>query len=91
MYKSCVTVYKIMYDMAPEYLNSMVSYAIPSRPNLRSMDDILTLKLPGCDKGIHFNMIQNWNSLPFELRHEPSFETFKNKLKTFYFRVAYNT
>ena len=80
-----------MYDKAPEYLNDMVSYAVPSRPNLRSMHDILTLKLPDHTHGIHFNMIQNWNSLPFDLRHEPRLEVFKNKLKTFYFQVAYNT
>ena len=77
--------------MAPEYLNDMVSYVIPNRSNLRSMHGILILTLPGHAQGIHFNMIQNWNSLPFELRHEPSFEAFKSKLKTFYYQVAYDT
>ena len=91
MYKSCVTVYKILYDMAPEYLSDMVTFTLPSRPNLRSMNDILKLQLPDQTQGIHYNMINTWNCLPFELRHEPDFNVFKKRLKTFYFQLAYNT
>ena len=77
--------------MAPEYLSDMVTFTLPSRPNLRSMNDILKLQLPDQTQGIHYNMINTWNCSPFEVRHEPDFNVFKKRLKTFYFQLAYNT
>ena len=89
MFKSCLTVYKIVNHLAPHYLNDLAKRVIPNRDNLRSSNDTLALALPQKQKCIQHNMINNWNSLSFEIRDSNSVESFKKSLKTNYFQLAY--
>ena len=59
------------------------------RDNLRSSNDTLALALPQKHKCIQHNIINNWNSLSFEIRDSNSVESFKKSLKTNYFQLAY--
>ena len=89
-YKSCLTVYKIINGMAPDYLMDFALHIVRNRQNLRSASDNLILQLPTCNKTLRFHLIKSWNVLPFELRSISSIEHFKTSLKTFYFRQAYD-
>ena len=89
-YKLCLTVYKIINGMAPDYLMDFSQHIVRNRQNLRSSSDNLILQLPTCNKTLRFHLIKSWNVLPFELRSISSIERFKTSLKTFYFTQAYD-
>ena len=90
-YKSCVLMYQIINNLAPDYLSSMAYPDIGNRDNLRSGIDCLHMKLPNCKQCIEYDMIINWNELPIELRYVSAFTlyAFKKQLKTHYFISAY--
>ena len=90
-FKSCVTVFKMANECAPEYLSPFVQYNLPARDNLRSNNDVLIFKLPRCEKSIKYKMISDWNTLPAHLRYITSLEDFKANLKTHLFRIAYDS
>ena len=90
-YKSCVTVFKIMNNLSPDYLAHIVQPVIRNRGNLRSSSDSLILELPNCNKCLQYNIIKHWNALPLELRASTSVELFKKSLKTYYFIQAYGS
>ena len=65
-YKSCLTVYKIINGMAPDYLMDFSQHIVRNRQNLRSSSDNLILQLPTCNKTLRFHLIKSWKVLPFE-------------------------
>ena len=83
-------VYKILNNLAPEYFNSFAQPVTRNRENLRSASDQLLLQLSKSNKTLRYHLINNWNSLPYELRSIPTVEQFKTSLKIFYFRLAYD-
>ena len=89
-YKSCLTVYKTLYNLAPAYLEELAQPMLRNRDNLRSELDYLLLQYPNSSKTLRYYLVNNWNSLPFELRCIPTIERFKSSLKTFCFNKAYN-
>ena len=89
IFKSCVTVFKSLNGLAPDYLAPMINYNFPTRDNLRSGNDVTILRLPICNKTLQYAMIDNWNNLPVTLRYETSLNQFKTNLKTHLFRIAY--
>ena len=90
MFKSCLVVYKILNNLAPEYLKEMAVPVTRNRENMRSSADNLQLKYPDSEKCIQYQLVKNWNILPFEIRKSPTIEHFKTSLKTYYFTKAYD-
>ena len=94
-YKVAIFVFKCLNDDSfPSYLKDLISVYTPSR-TLRSSDKFLlvkpTVKLATFgEKSFYFSAPDVWNSLPFDLRSCTLFSTFKKKLKTFFFRQAFN-
>ena len=94
-YKVALFVFKCLNDDSfPSYLKDLISVYTPSR-TLRSSDKFLlfkpTVKLATFgEKSFYFSAPDVWNSLPYDLRSCTLFSTFKKKLKTFFFRQAFN-
>ena len=94
-YKVAIFVFKCLNDDSfPSYLKDLISIYTPSR-TLRSSDKFLlfkpTVKLATFgEKSFYFSAPDVWNSLPYDLRSCTLFSTFKKKLKTFFFRQAFN-
>ena len=97
-YKVLTLCYKILRDLAPSYMMSMLSYRDPpsDRVTVRN-DELHLLKGPigrlttHGDRSRAFSVYapKLWNSLPLELRLSSSFELFKKDLKTRLFRQAF--
>ena len=72
-YKLCLTVYKVLNNIAPAYLESLFHIYVPSNDSLRSASDNLRIVTDqGCDKTISSKMCIAWNSLPLNLCACPS-------------------
>ena len=93
LYKSCVMAYKLVNNLAPDYLSSMTIRAISTRTrdNLRSGNDTLKLQLPQCKTTLQYKLSENWNKLPLALRDSTNIEMFKKELKTYCYRLAYES
>ena len=88
----CLTVYKVLNNVAPVYLKSLfhIYQYVPSNDSLRSASDNLRIVTDeGCDKTISSKMCIAWNSLPLNLHACPSFEIFRKNLKTFCFKIVF--
>ena len=89
-YKMCVMVYKCVYNIAPQYLSSLL-YFKTSLESLRVYNDTTLLYEPRLEKENYknrkFEVVgpREWNVLPRSLREISSLETFKVHLKTFFF------
>ena len=89
MYKCCLTAYKTVYTLAPDYL---MNFSVPmagSRENMRSNTDYLMLQYPKSNDTLRYHLVHNWNVLPLELRCIPCIKQFKAALKTHFFSKAY--
>ena len=94
LYKISIIVFKCLNcNDFPSYLKDLISVYKPSR-SLRSADKFLLakpfkkLKTFG-QKSFHFSAPTVWNSLPFELRSSSSLDIFKKRLKTHFFKIAF--
>ena len=90
MFKSCLIVYKILNNLSPGYLRHMAVQETRNRDNLRSSIDFTMLKYPDTEKCLNYHLIKYWNNLPIDIRKSSTIEHFKTKLKTYYFRKAYD-
>ena len=90
---SCIC-YNIITGTAPNYLSELFQIYVPSR-SLRSAADNRLFVVPRFNRTKHggrafsSNAVLTWNSLPFSVRHCPTFSSFKTALKTFLFQQAY--
>ena len=90
-YKLCLTVFKILNGLSPDYLKDKITPVIPSDFSfLRSSLDLTKLELPKFDNTYKYSMAKNWNMLPITLRSCGNIENFKKQLKTHYFSIAYS-
>ena len=94
LYKISIIVFKCLNcNDFPSYLKDLISVYKPSR-SLRSADKFLLvkpfkkLKTFG-QRSFHFSAPTVWNSLPFELRSCSSLDIFKKRLKTHFFKIAF--
>ena len=93
-YKLCMLVYKCLTNSAPDYLISLIKKRI-SRPGLRSASDELKLHPPKVcretflKRSFAYSGPYYWNTLPLTVRACTSLETFKSRLKTHLFSVAF--
>ena len=95
-FKIAMLAFKYIYGLAPQYLSSLLTVREYSRYNLRSTDEVVlvdlsvrTKKTLG-DRAFSTAAPKVWNNLPWHIRNEKNFDTFKKLLKNCYFKIAYN-
>jgi hypothetical protein len=94
-YKLACWGHKIIYDNStPKYLIEAVKIHKPQRVTRSSVSvsfikPKFKLKTAG-EKSVFYNIPSIWNILPEDIRNIDSFSSFKKKLKTHYFKKAYN-
>ena len=92
-YKLLTLTFKCVHDKAPTYLSELILRHVPSRPGLRSLNNI-SLFVPKtisradkstADRAFSLSAPKLWNTLPSEIRNTRTIIDFKRKLKTFLF------
>jgi len=90
IYKICLTCYKCVNDLSPDYLKQLLTPYVPPRA-LRSSSDKTTLLKPKINyksygqRSFSYFAPLVWNRLPKTIREAGNLESFKKKLKTFLF------
>ena len=92
-YKIMTFVYKVLNDLAPEYLRDLLTPYIPTR-SLRSAGDNKLVEpktqFVTCGERAFYSCGPKlWNKLPQQIRHCATLETFKLNVKTHLFRECY--
>ena len=93
-FKMCLLVFKCLNGMAPDYLSNMLVKKSPTRV-LRSNKQCNDLVVPliknnFASKSFSYGGPKEWYSLPLSLKLQNNIKKFKDQLKTFYFRQAYD-
>ncbi len=94
-FKLLLFVYKALNGAAPSYLSELLISYSPSRP-LRSADQgFLTVphschKLRG-DRAFSVAAPRLWNNIPPSVRLAPSSDSFKSRLKAYFFTLAFKS
>ncbi len=93
-FKILMLTYKALHGLAPQYLSDLLIPYTPTRDLRSSETGLLTvpltrLRLMG-DRAFSSLAPKLWNSLPIEIRQAKTLSTFKSRLKTIFFRVAFN-
>jgi hypothetical protein len=91
-FKTTVLTYKAQTSAAPLYLSSLISSYSPSRALRSTSQNLLTV--PRCktvfsSRGFRIAAPTLWNALPDSVTSSTNVETFKRRLKTFYFAAAF--
>ena len=86
--------FKCIQGSAPVYLQEILKFRQLSR-KLRSSSDVFQLEIPRTkltagERTFNYFGPRIWNDLPFEIRNAGTLDIFKNKLKTYYFRLHFN-
>ena len=89
-----VLVYKCLNGLAPQYLCKLLHFYAKDR-DLRSADDKTLLEMPQSrtkfgERAFCYYAPKIWNSLPKDIRSSKSIDTFKKKVKTHLFSLAYH-
>ena len=92
-FKISVLVYKCLNGVAPQYLSKLLQFYSKDRV-LRSTDDRTLLETPQVrtkfgERAFCYYAPKVWNSLPKDIRSCKSIDTFKQKVKTHLFGLAY--
>ena len=91
-FKIMLLTYKSLHGLGPKYLTDMLPLHKPSR-TLRSSETNLLI-IPRVNTkhgkaGFSYYATNSWNKLPEDLRLAPTLSTFKTRLKTFMFAIAF--
>ena len=91
-FKICLLTYKAPHEEQPVYLRSLIAISLPSR-SLRSNRGI-TLSIPRINTNTSaraFSLCTPslWNNLPLSVRSATSVATFRRRLKTYLFNLAF--
>lgn len=95
VFKILLYTFKILNNLAPSYLIDLLNLYIPTRA-LRSsnqgllMQPMSRLKTKG-DRAFAFAAPKLWNSLPVDVRASETIQSFKSRLKTHLFKLAFQT
>ena len=96
VFKILLLNFKILHGAALTYLVSLISLKAQSCYNLRRSSDTLLLKQPLFiskatlgDRSFTWVASKLWNALPIEVRDSKTLDTFRSKLKTHLFRLAF--
>ena len=91
-YKLCLLTYKTLTNQQPTYLYN--SFSFPSHSVSTRSSDSLVLSIPYVRSSLGkraFSVIgpRLWNSLPPDTRNSNSLPTFRSRLKTHLFKIAF--
>ena len=95
-FKIVLLTFKCLQGLAPQYLVDLIAIAPRSRYNLRSRNATLLVPakarcLPTLgDRACQSAAPKLWNSLPAEIRNIQILTSFKQALKTHFFKIAFN-
>ena len=95
-YKVALIVFKCLHDVNfPSYLKELITIYTPSRTLRSSADKFLLVKplknlITFGQKSFNYAAPDVWNKLPFEIRSCTCLSVFKRKLKTHFFRIAFD-
>ncbi|XP_041848233.1 uncharacterized protein LOC121644403 [Melanotaenia boesemani] len=92
-FKILLITFKALHGVAPTYICDMLSPYVPGRCLHSSGQSLLTVPpsrlLTRGDRAFSVRAPKLWNSLPEELRAANTVSTFKAKLKTYLYRMAF--
>ena len=94
-FKILLLTYKCINGLAPPYLQDLITPRKKTGRNLRNDDDMTLLERNYSSKYRQTNAAFSvsapklWNGLPKHIRESLTVDTFKTKLKTHLFRLAY--
>ena len=94
-FKVATLAFRCVHGTAPSYLMELVSLQTATRSGLRSGKDALKLVVPSAmkvrwgERSFSSSAPRIWNALPLELRSLSTLTSFRSRLKTFYFRLAF--
>uniref|UniRef100_A0A671U025 Reverse transcriptase domain-containing protein n=1 Tax=Sparus aurata TaxID=8175 RepID=A0A671U025_SPAAU len=93
-YKNLLLTYKALHHLAPTYLCNLLHEYSPSRTLRSTSTGLLTIPTPRLStmgaRAFSCSAPRLWNSLPPHIRQSDSITTFKSKLKTHLFKLAYS-
>ena len=93
-YKVNVTTFKALNGLGPSYLRELLHWHEPPRPLRSATAKLLRVPSPRYNqfgrRAFSYQAPILWNDLPLPLRELSELNTFKKKLKTFYFNLAFN-
>ena len=86
-FRYLIIVYKCLNCEMPSFLTNLLSLYTPTR-SLRS-ENLIKLHIPITngkfgDRSFSVMAPKLWNSLPYQIRHSPTLDTFKYRLKNYY-------
>lgn len=91
IFRICCYTHKCIYGSAPQYMKSLIRSSASANINttLRTQSSI-RLHQPICKKFSSFSTAGplEWNKLPMNIRNINDFNSFKRKLKTYYFSIS---
>ena len=94
-FKLCTVVYKCLNNLAPKYLADLLTVRVPNIHQLRTDNDFFLLDVPSkpnlqkTENAFSHSGPREWNSLPYSIRARSDYTSFKNILKTHFFKMAY--
>ena len=94
-FKVATLAFRCVHGTAPSYLMELVSLQTATRSGLRSGKDALKLVVPSAmkvrwgERSFSSSAPRIWNALPLELHSLSTLTSFRSRLKTFYFRLAF--
>ena len=95
-YKIALMVFKIINNLAPDYLKNLINLRETNDRSSRLDDDFYLLKVPPLSQSTKtcaaftYSAPMIWNELPYSLRSISNLQTFKSSLKTQYFKAAFD-
>jgi len=94
VYKAALITYKVVTTSTPSYLSNLLTVHIPAGPTRRSSTrPLLTVPYVASDfarRSFCFVSPTVWNSLPSDVQSSPSQATFKSRLKTHLYNIAFS-
>ena len=92
-YKVLLFTYKIIYNLAPQYLSDLITERKTTRSLRSSNTTVLTKPMTNTQsyggRSFSFMAPSLWNSLPPHIKSCQNYETFKKKIKTHLFKEAF--
>lgn len=95
-FKVALLVFKCLNNMAPTYLNNLISLRKCHQQSSRLDDDFFLLEVPPkpilsrTEAAFTYSAPRIWNSLPYNIRSSSELSAFKSELKTYLFREAFD-
>src|SRR5258706_2866034 len=91
-FKLASLTFRALNTGCPEYLRELLVDYRPARTPRSSSKDLLAVnRTVISSRSFQHSAATVWNSLPADIRHSNSFETFKRRLKTHLFTLAFTT